>query len=295
MKEVTLLEIEAAQARGQHLESYEEHHLNAGPIVRRELAILRGERFYGEYFDHFVLLLIIANTIFLAMDDPTSKSYNKHLFQVSEMFFNSIFTVEMLLKWFAMGVVSLDEKLSFMSEPWNRLDFMVVIIGWLPQMLGLLATWGLMEGGHDANFTAIRTLRVLKVLKTFQRVKGMQKIVVSLFSCWDILVNVLQLMIFMYFVFAIIGVQLFRGGLRTRCVEYGWRRICHGRLLWQLMGAVHMQSVLNKRGFQCPSYEDSGYNLKCSNRDLEHGERVATWTISETQENSVLTMSVSAS
>ena len=267
MKEVTLLEIEAAQARGQHLESYEEHHLNAGPIVRRELAILRGERFYGEYFDHFVLLLIIANTIFLAMDDPTSKSYNKHLFQVSEMFFNSIFTVEMLLKWFAMGVVSLDEKLGFMSEPWNRLDFMVVIIGWLPQMLGLLATWGLMEGGHDANFTAIRTLRVLKVLKTFQRVKGMQKIVVSLFSCWDILVNVLQLMIFMYFVFAIIGVQLFRGGLRTRCVSMDG----DGYVMDDYCGSSWAPCTCNQYstsvGFQCPSYEDSGYNLKCSNRD----------------------------
>ena len=245
------------------MKQYELDHIAEGPRWREEMKALRGEPYFGEYFDSTVLLLIVVNTLFLAMEDPTSDGDDKKLFKISEFFFNSIFTVEMLLKWFAMGVVSFDTKqLAFMSERWNQLDFLVVLIGWMPQILVLL-----LNAKTSANFTAIRTLRVLKVLKTFQRVKGMQKIVSSLFSCYDILVNVLQLMIFMYFVFAIIGVQVFKGGLRRRCVSFEGNGYVKDEDCGSSWAPCTCNTNSEDMGFQCSQYKDSGYDLVCSYKD----------------------------
>ena len=67
------------------------------------------------------------------------------------------------------------------------------------------------------NFTAIRTIRVLKVLKTIQRVEGVRKLVSSLLNSAPLLLNVGNLLMFIFFIFGIFGNQLFMGTFRQRC------------------------------------------------------------------------------
>ena len=121
-------------------------------------------------FDRAVLLLIIANSICLAIEDPLATSTNP-LLENLEVIFNIIFTIEMLIKMVAMGVRG--SKHGYLTDGWNRMDAIVVFMGWLPYVLKIFMS----EGGDSANFTAIRVVRILKVLKTIQRVEGVRKLV----------------------------------------------------------------------------------------------------------------------
>ncbi|KAF7646391.1 hypothetical protein LDENG_00188330, partial [Lucifuga dentata] len=70
---------------------------------------------------------------------------------------------------------------------------------------------------QNINFTAIRTVRVLRPLKAINRVPSMRILVNLLLDTLPMLGNVLLLCFFVFFIFGIIGVQLWAGLLRNRC------------------------------------------------------------------------------
>lgn len=57
--------------------------------------------------------------------DPNEES---NWFAVLEWVFLGIFTVEMLMRIVAQGFVL--EKMTYLRDPWNILDFTVVLVGW---------------------------------------------------------------------------------------------------------------------------------------------------------------------
>ena len=83
-------------------------------------------------FDLAIIFLIILNSIFLGMQDyvnPEADIWRNNLVLISEPFFTSIFTLEAVLKIIAMGFIF--ESGCYLRDPWNWLDFSVVITGLL--------------------------------------------------------------------------------------------------------------------------------------------------------------------
>ncbi|KAJ7330061.1 hypothetical protein JRQ81_016235, partial [Phrynocephalus forsythii] len=70
---------------------------------------------------------------------------------------------------------------------------------------------------QNINLSAIRTVRVLRPLKAINRVPSMRILVNLLLDTLPMLGNVLLLCFFVFFIFGIIGVQLWAGLLRNRC------------------------------------------------------------------------------
>ncbi|KAJ8283607.1 hypothetical protein COCON_G00024570 [Conger conger] len=70
---------------------------------------------------------------------------------------------------------------------------------------------------QNINLSAIRTVRVLRPLKAINRVPSMRILVNLLLDTLPMLRNVLLLCFFVFFIFGIIGVQLWAGLLRNRC------------------------------------------------------------------------------
>jgi hypothetical protein len=171
-----------------------------------------------DWFDQAVLLIIVLNTIFLAAADPTIEDTQKDApaFFYAEFVFNILFSLEMIIKMIAMGLSSGSNPapgtVCYFTDPWNKFDFVVVLLGWLPFILDAAKV-------EIGNFTAIRTFRVFKVLKSIQRVEGMRNLIGALISCSPLLVNVMQLLLFLFLVFGIIGQSLFMGVLRQKCFE----------------------------------------------------------------------------
>ncbi|NXC44387.1 CAC1I protein, partial [Penelope pileata] len=112
--------------------------------------------------------------------------------------------MEMVLKMVALGIFG---KKCYLGDTWNRLDFFIVMAGMVEYSLDL----------QNINLSAIRTVRVLRPLKAINRVPSMRILVNLLLDTLPMLGNVLLLCFFVFFIFGIIGVQLWAGLLRNRC------------------------------------------------------------------------------
>lgn len=111
---------------------------------------------------------------------------------------------EFLLKIIAMGAVR--HRNSYFREPWNWLDFTVVVVG-------------IMEVSPLPNLQlkAIRALRVLRPLRSINVFPSMKKLVASLIHSIPSLFNALLFMCFIFLQFAIFGTEQFGGAYYQRC------------------------------------------------------------------------------
>ncbi|XP_063675163.1 sodium channel protein type 9 subunit alpha-like isoform X8 [Bolinopsis microptera] len=149
-----------------------------------------------QWFDHFIIAVILINCVLLAAD--TDEPFIEYAFAV-------IYTIEMILKVLARGFVF--HKHAYLRDPWNRLDFVVVLFGYLT----------LIDQLKDLSF--IKALRVLRSLRTITVVPGLRIMVNSLLKSLKNLSDVMLLTLFFLAVFAIIGLQLFMGQLKYRCIR----------------------------------------------------------------------------
>lgn len=151
------------------------------------------------YFDRFILLFVFANCIVLALDDHSSGVYG-----IFEHIFIAVFTAEMLCKWIAMGVYW-NGSSSYLRDPWNVLDFVVVLLSLTSYVDGI------------SNLTVIRTFRVLRPLRSVRAIPGMRILITALVATLPNLFDVLVLLGFVFIIFGLIGMQLFSGMYYYRC------------------------------------------------------------------------------
>ncbi|RXM29998.1 Sodium channel protein type 4 subunit alpha [Acipenser ruthenus] len=117
-----------------------------------------------------------------------------------------IYTFEALVKILARGFCI--GNFTFLQDPWNWLDFCVISMAYLTEFVDL------------GNISALRTFRVLRALKTITVIPGLKTIVGALIQSVKKLADVMILTVFCLSVFALIGLQLFMGNLRQKCVKW---------------------------------------------------------------------------
>uniref|UniRef100_A0A8D3D2P5 Calcium voltage-gated channel subunit alpha1 Ib n=1 Tax=Scophthalmus maximus TaxID=52904 RepID=A0A8D3D2P5_SCOMX len=154
------------------------------------------------------MMVILLNCVTLGMYQPCENidcsSDRCQILQAFDAFIYIFFALEMVIKMVALGIFG---RRSYLGDTWNRLDFFIVMAGMVEYSLDL----------QNVNFTAIRTVRVLRPLKAINRVPSMRILVNLLLDTLPMLGNVLLLCFFVFFIFGIIGVQLWAGLLRNRC------------------------------------------------------------------------------
>ena len=79
-----------------------------------------------------------------------------------DIIFTVIFTIELILKWFAYGIKT------YFKNGWNRLDFVIVVVSVLGTSLDLLGV------ADIPVFKSMRTLRALRPLKALSRFEGIR-------------------------------------------------------------------------------------------------------------------------
>ncbi|CAK8987174.1 L type [Durusdinium trenchii] len=121
----------------------------------------------------------------------------------AELFFNTMFSIELVIKVITWGLIM--GKGTYLRDPWNVLDFVVVTIGWLSYVPGI------------DNMSSLRTFRVLRPLRTLSSIDGMRPIVNAMLSCVRSMIHVAMLCVFLFAVFGIVGLQIFGGVLTGRC------------------------------------------------------------------------------
>ncbi|XP_068606816.1 voltage-dependent T-type calcium channel subunit alpha-1H-like [Brachionichthys hirsutus] len=154
------------------------------------------------WFERVSILAILLNCVTLGMFQPCD--HTPFLLQALDDGIFVFFAGEMLVKMVALGVVG---QSGYLGDTWNRLDFFIVVVGMLEYSLD----------GHNVSLSAIRTVRVLRPLRAINRVPSMRILVTLLLDTLPMLGNVLALCFFVFFIFGIVGVQLWAGLLRNRC------------------------------------------------------------------------------
>ncbi|NXW95006.1 SCN5A protein, partial [Alopecoenas beccarii] len=164
------------------------------PIRRAAIKIL-----LFTLFSMFIMCTILTNCVFMAQSE--TPPWNKYV----EYTFTGIYTFESLIKILARGFCM--TEFTFLRDPWNWLDFSVIVMAYITEFVDL------------GNVSALRTFRVLRALKTISVISGLKTIVGALIQSVKKLADVMILTVFCLSVFALIGLQLFMGNLRHKCVR----------------------------------------------------------------------------
>ncbi|XP_073432820.1 sodium channel protein type 8 subunit alpha isoform X4 [Dendrobates tinctorius] len=147
-----------------------------------------------------IMCTILTNCVFMTFSNPPD--WSKQV----EYTFTGIYTFESLVKIIARGFCI--DGFTFLRDPWNWLDFSVIMMAYVTEFVDL------------GNVSALRTFRVLRALKTISVIPGLKTIVGALIQSVKKLSDVMILTVFCLSVFALIGLQLFMGHLRRKCVVW---------------------------------------------------------------------------
>uniref|UniRef100_A0A286Y003 Voltage-dependent L-type calcium channel subunit alpha n=1 Tax=Cavia porcellus TaxID=10141 RepID=A0A286Y003_CAVPO len=145
-------------------------------------------------FTNLILFFILLSSISLAAEDPVQHtSFRNHILFYFDIVFTTIFTIEIALKMTAYGAFLHKGSFSGTSNP----------------------TLFLLRSSAINVVKILRVLRVLRPLRAINRAKGLKHVVQCVFVAIRTIGNIVIVTTLLQFMFACIGVQLFKGKLYT--------------------------------------------------------------------------------
>ncbi|XP_069572985.1 sodium channel protein type 4 subunit alpha B-like isoform X2 [Brachyistius frenatus] len=144
------------------------------------------------FFSLFMMLTVLAN--YFLMKFPESRA--------AERVFTAIYTSEAVLKVVSRGFCV--GRFTFIRDPWNWLDLLIISTGFLTEFVDL------------GKFSVLVTIP--RVMKIFTVTPGLKKTVEALLQSVRRLADVIILMVFCLSILALIGLQLFMGVMKHKCV-----------------------------------------------------------------------------
>ncbi|XP_066559414.1 voltage-dependent L-type calcium channel subunit alpha-1S isoform X2 [Amia ocellicauda] len=152
-------------------------------------------------FTNFILLFILLSSISLAAEDPIDpESFRNQILAYFDIVFTVVFTAEIVLKMTTYGAFL--HKGSFCRNYFNILDLLVVGVS--------LISFGIQSSAISV-VKILRVLRVLRPLRAINRAKGLKHVVQCVFVAIKTIGNIVIVTTLLDFMFACIGVQLFKG------------------------------------------------------------------------------------
>lgn len=139
-------------------------------------------------FQQFIIAVIVANAITLAMDtSPSIVAGYGPILRWLDTIALTIFVIELVLKLIAHGP-------AFFRDPWNVFDLLVVGIALVPA---------------TGPFAVLRALRVLRVLRLVSAVPAMRKVVSGLLRAVPGMASIVALLGLIVFVSGVMATKLF--------------------------------------------------------------------------------------
>ncbi|XP_030081788.1 voltage-dependent calcium channel type A subunit alpha-1 isoform X14 [Drosophila hydei] len=156
-------------------------------------------------FEYFIMMLIVFNTLLLMMKyHNQSEMYEKSLKYIN-MGFTGMFSVETVLKIIGFGFKN------FFKDPWNIFD-LITVLGSIVDAL-----W--MEfGSNSINVGFLRLFRAARLIKLLRQGYTIRILLWTFVQSFKALPYVCLLIAMLFFIYAIIGMQVF-GNIKLGTVE----------------------------------------------------------------------------
>uniref|UniRef100_A0A8C2KF35 Voltage-dependent L-type calcium channel subunit alpha n=1 Tax=Cyprinus carpio TaxID=7962 RepID=A0A8C2KF35_CYPCA len=217
-------------------------------------------------FTNLILVFIMLSSASLAAEDPIRNfSARNIILGYFDYAFTAIFTVEIVLKvlgyadyvftsMFTFEIVlkmttygAFLHKGAFCRNYFNLLDLLVVGVS--------LVSFGIQSSAISV-VKILRVLRVLRPLRAINRAKGLKHVVQCVFVAIRTIGNIMIVTTLLQFMFACIGVQLFKGKF-YRCNDEtkSSPEVCKGTYILYKEGDVN-QPIIQKR-----HWHNSDYNF----------------------------------
>ncbi|NXG43481.1 SCN4A protein, partial [Psilopogon haemacephalus] len=163
------------------------------------------------FVDLLIMVCIIVNTFFMALEHPDLQSDYKSMIYISDKVFTLIFTAEMILK-----IIALDPY-NYFQQKWNIFDSIVVMIGLI---------------SFKENLSAFRLLRIFKLAKSWPALNTLMKIILNSVGA---LGNLTLVLIITVFIFAVVGKQVLGTYYDTNRLKIS----TDGNLRWHMKDFCH--------------------------------------------------------
>ncbi|XP_053261784.1 voltage-dependent L-type calcium channel subunit alpha-1C isoform X18 [Podarcis raffonei] len=196
-------------------------------------------------FTNLILFFILLSSISLAAEDPVRHtSVRNQILFYFDIFFTVIFTIEIALKMTAYGAFL--HKGSFCRNYFNILDLLVVSVS--------LISFGIQSSAINV-VKILRVLRVLRPLRAINRAKGLKHVVQCVFVAIRTIGNIVIVTTLLQFMFACIGVQLFKGKLYS-CTDSSKQTEaeCRGNFITYKDGEVS-QPIIQARSWENSKFD----------------------------------------
>ncbi|KFW07000.1 Voltage-dependent L-type calcium channel subunit alpha-1C, partial [Eurypyga helias] len=196
-------------------------------------------------FTNLILFFILLSSISLAAEDPVRHlSFRNQILGNADYVFTSIFTLEIILKMTAYGAFL--HKGSFCRNYFNILDLLVVSVS--------LISFGIQSSAINV-VKILRVLRVLRPLRAINRAKGLKHVVQCVFVAIRTIGNIVIVTTLLQFMFACIGVQLFKGKLYS-CTDSSKQTAaeCRGYYITYKDGEVN-QPMIQPRSWENSKFD----------------------------------------
>ena len=106
---------------------------------------------------------------------------------------------------------------AYLKNGWSWLDFITTLTSYSPYL-----------PGNAINVSSLRAFRALRPLRTISAYPGIRLLVSTLIAAIPLLLDVVLLLAWVFFVFGIMGLQLFMGRYENENVAKGLFVCCQG-------------------------------------------------------------------
>jgi ribonucleotide reductase alpha subunit len=151
----------------------------------------------SQAFEYVVMTAIVINTFFLCIDYYGKSDDLARVLQNSNYSFVVFFTAELILKITSYGFKY------YWYVNWNKFDFIIVIMSLVALDERML------EEKLNFNVTALRIIRVSRLLRMVKTSEGLRTLLKTLFMSLGNIINTALLLFLILFTFAVAGMSLF--------------------------------------------------------------------------------------
>nr|XP_046908927.1 voltage-dependent calcium channel type A subunit alpha-1-like isoform X13 [Dermatophagoides farinae] len=155
-------------------------------------------------FEYFIMVLIVLNTILLMMKYHQADIYYTDALTYTNEIFTFLFLVECILKMIALGCKN------FFKDSWNTFDF-ITVCGSVVDALVMEITFSAVNS-KDFNFISVgflRLFRAARLIKLLRQGYTIRILLWTFIQSFKALPYVCLLIAMLFFIYAIIGMQVF--------------------------------------------------------------------------------------
>ncbi|CAG7729654.1 unnamed protein product [Allacma fusca] len=190
-------------------------------------------------FGNIILVCILVSSASLGAEDPLYEDAPRNqLLNKFDVFFTTVFTIEITLKMVSYGL--LFHKGAFCRNPANLLDILVVSVS----LISFFST-----SSAISTVKILRVCRVLRPLRAINRAPGLKRVVQCTIVSIKTIGNIVVVTALIQFMFAAMGVQLFKGKLQL-CNDMSKHtpEDCQGKFITYKNGDIN-KPVVEDRSF----------------------------------------------